>query len=259
MNRPHPYSQVLRRVLPAVLVIVSATGGIFGQVPPPDQDMVTLFVLDFDNRYGDPRLDWLTKALKDMVLLRMEEERRITGRDAGDVTPFLAARKEERAGEHTGLASNNLVLMGSYWREDARLVVDLQLLDMQDWSSLGRSTVEALYSDIPQLNQLLAARVGEMVRKVKFFSGIDIDATIEEEKPRAVLPELDERPAYTPPAEDYQRQILSRQEDLARAVEDLEEAMDLYSGYKQEPSGTQQTGEAYYRDFSLEGMGALPA
>ncbi|MFC1484161.1 hypothetical protein ACFL6Q_03850 [Candidatus Neomarinimicrobiota bacterium] len=259
MNRSHPYSQVLRRVLPAVLVMLGVTGGISGQVSQADQNAVTLFVLDFDNRYGDPRLEWLTQALKDMVLLRMEEERRITGRDAGDVTPFLDSRMGDRAGETTRLASNNLVLMGAYWREDARLVVDLQLLDMRNWSSLGRAVVEALYSDIPQLNQSLAAKVRDLVRGVEFFSGIDIDALIVRKKPRAVLPELDERPAYTPPDEDYQRQILSHQEDLARALDDLEEAMDVYSGYKQEPSGTQQTGEAYYRDFSLEGMGALPA
>jgi TolB-like protein len=258
MNRSHPYSQVLRRVLPAILVILGTTGGISGQVPQADRNMVSLFVLDFDNRYGDPRLEWLTQALKDMVLLRMEEERRIIGRDAGDVTPFLDSRMGERAGETTRLASNNLVLMGAYWREDARLVVDLQLLDMRNWSSLGRGTVEALYSDVPQLNQSLAAKVRELVRGVEFFSGIDVDAAIVKKKPQAVIPEFDERPAYTPPDEDYQQQILSHQEDLARALDDLEEAMDVYSGYTQEPSGTQQTGEAYYRDFSLEGMGALP-
>jgi hypothetical protein len=94
---------------------------------------------------------------------------------------------------------------------------------------------------------------------VEFFSGIDVDTPIPREEPRVVMPDFEERPAYTPPDEDYQQQILSRQEDLARALDDLEAAMDTYSGYTQEPSGTQQTGEAYYRDFSLEGIGALPA
>jgi TolB-like protein len=128
------------------MVSLVLAGGIYGQVTVSARNMVTLFVLDFDNRYGDPRLDWLTQALKDMVLLRMEEERRVVGRDAGDVTPFLDERMGARPGETARLASNSLVLMGSYWREDARLVVDLQLLDMRDWSSLGRGTVEAAWN-----------------------------------------------------------------------------------------------------------------
>ncbi|MCH8025124.1 MAG: hypothetical protein IIB43_10520, partial [Candidatus Marinimicrobia bacterium] len=31
---------------------------------------VTLYVIDFDNLAGDSNLDWLSKALKDMILLR---------------------------------------------------------------------------------------------------------------------------------------------------------------------------------------------
>ena len=43
-----------------------------------------------------------------------------------------------------------------------------------------------------------------------------------------------------------------------RALDDLEEAMDTYSGYRQPPAGTRQEGETYYRDFTLEGLGLAP-
>lgn len=201
-------------------------------------------------------MEWLTKALKDMILLRMEEEPRIMARDAGEITPFLEARVAERAREAHRLASNTLLLMGAYYREGARLVVDLQLLDMRDWTSLDRESVEALYGDIPQLNDLLAGKVREMVQGVEFFSGIDLKAPPE---PAVKPPPAAEaaRPGMAP-EEEYDRQLPQVQEDIARALEDLEEAMDVYSGYKQEPTGTLQTGESYYRDFRLEGYGTLP-
>jgi len=241
-------------------------GGLIGQTTPrpgwprltgpPDRDAITLFVLDYDNLQGDTRLDWLSKALKDMVLLRMEEEPRIIARDAGDIAPFLEARVAERAGEPRRLASNTLLLMGAYRREDARLVVDLQLLDINDWSSLRMESLEALYSDIPQLNELLVEKVLSMVKGLEFFSGIDLEAP-----PEAAVRPFPTLEAVRPglaPAEEYSRQLPQVQEDLARALEDLEEAMDVYSGYRQEPTGTLQSEESYYRDFQLEGFGTLP-
>lgn len=242
-------------------LLAGMIGGLTGQTMPrltgpPDRDAITLFVLDFDNLQGEPRLDWLSKALKDMVLLRMEEEPRIIARDAGDIAPFLEARVAERAGEARHLASNTLLLMGAYRREDARLVVDLQLLDMKNWSSLRMESLEALYSDIPQLNELLVEKVLSMVKGLEFFSGIDLEAP-----PEAAVRPFPPLEAVRPglaPAKEYSRQLPQVQEDLARALEDLEEAMDVYSGYRQESTGTLQSEESYYRDFQMEGFGTLP-
>ncbi|MBA7659267.1 MAG: hypothetical protein GH143_02035 [Calditrichaeota bacterium] len=266
MSQTH-YSVLLRgRGLVLLWLLAFMMGGLIGQTTPrpgwpsltgpPDRDAITLFVLDFDNLPGDTRLDWLSKALKDMVLLRMEEEPRIIARDAGDIAPFLEARVAERAGEARRLASNTLLLMGAYRREDARLVVDLQLLDMKDWSSLRMESLEALYSDIPQLNELLVEKVLSMVKGLEFFSGIDLEAP-----PEAAVRPFPPLEAVRPglaPAEEYSRQLPQVQEDLARALEDLEEAMDVYSGYRQESTGTLQSEESYYRDFQLEGFGTLP-
>lgn len=261
MSQTH-YSVLLRgRGLVLLWLLAGMIGGLTGQTMPrltgpPDRDAITLFVLDFDNLQGEPRLDWLSKALKDMVLLRMEEEPRIIGRDAGDIAPFLEARVAERAGEARHLASNTLLLMGAYRREDARLVVDLQLLDMKDWSSLRMESLEALYSDIPQLNELLVEKVLSMVKSLEFFSGIDLEAP-----PEAAVRPFPPLEAVRPglaPTEKYRRQLPQVQEDLARALEDLEETMDVYSGYRQESTGTLQSEESYYRDFQLEGFGTLP-
>ncbi|UCH09982.1 MAG: hypothetical protein JSU61_12370 [Fidelibacterota bacterium] len=253
---PSQYIAGRYRIWIAILAAL-ALGHVQGQIAVPDQDVVTLFVLDFDNLQGDERLDWLSKALKDMILLGVEEEPRIKGRDAGDITPFLEARIPERGREPRHQASNSVVLMGAYRREDARLVIDVQLLDMRDWTSLARQSIEALYGDIPQLNEMLVEKVVSMVKGLEYFSGIDLEAP-----PRPAPPVFKTKPtdrAYAPP-EDYGEQIPQLQEDLAKAIEDLEEAMDVYSGYKQEPEAeaTFQTGESYYRDFTLEGTGALP-
>ncbi len=239
---------------PVMLVLLCGFfGGLTGQ-QTPGRESITLFVLDFDNLQGDARLEWLSKALKDMILLRLEEEPRVKGRDAGDIAPFLESRATGRREETRSLASNTLLLMGSYRREDARLVVDLQLMDMRDWTSLVRQSVEALYSDIPQLNNLLIEKVRQMVKGVRFFSGFDLEAPVKA-PPRPVQPPEAARPS---PAGEYSRQLPQLQEDLASALDDLEEAMDTYSGYRQEPTGTLQTGESYYRDFQLEGFGLLP-
>lgn len=196
---------------------------------PPGRDAITLFILDFDNIQGDTRLDWLSRALKDMVLLRMEEVPRIIARDAGDITPFLEARVAERAGEPRRLACR---------------------------SSLQRESLEALYSDIPQLNELLVEKVLSMVKGVEFFSGIDLVAPPEAVE-RPLPPSEAVRPGFAP-TEEYGRTLPQVQEDLTQALKDLEDAMDSYSGYRQEPTGTLQAEESYYRDFQLEGFGALP-
>ncbi|MEE9161369.1 MAG: hypothetical protein V3U35_00210 [Candidatus Neomarinimicrobiota bacterium] len=253
---------MLRRLIPllssrgAVLLAVGCLLAVAlpGQVRPPGRDRVTLFVLDFDNLQGDPRLEWLTRALKDMILLRLEEEPRVAARDAGDISPFLGAREREGRREPPTMASNTLILMGGYRREGARLLIDLQLLDVDNWTSLDRRPLEALYSDIPQLNLLLAAAVTEMVKGVTYFSGINLRAPPD----TTVAPPVRlEESAYAP-ALEYARRVPQAQEDLAHALDDLEAAMDAYSGYVQPPSGTFQEGGRYYRDFSLEGHGTLP-
>ena len=240
-----------------LLGLITLLAGIVpAQLRPPDRDQITLFILDFDNLQGDPRLEWLSHALRDMILLRMEEEPRISARDAGDITPYLESRRSDRrAGLSAFMAGNSIVLMGSYRRHDARLLIDLQLLDMETWTSLKRQSLEALYKDIPQLNLLLVAAVSDMIRSVTFFSGIDLVTPVDSLPPPLPPPT---GPAYAP-AEEYGRRVPLAQADLARALEDLEAAMDVYSGYRQPEAGTHQEGNRYYRDFSLEGLGALPA
>ena len=74
------------------------------------------------------------------------------------------------------MAGNRLLLMGTYRREDARLVMGLQLLDMDNWAGLKQETVEAIYSDIPQVNKQLVETVLAMVKGLDFASGVRLDA-----------------------------------------------------------------------------------
>ena len=234
----------------ALLVMLSVP--VQGQAPS-EQQQVTLFVIDFDNLEGDARLDWLSKALKDMVLLRMEPEARIIAKDAGSIRPFLEARESGRRGK-LALASNSLLLMGSYYRQGALLVIEVQFLDLRDWSSLAMGRVEAPYGDIPQVNTLLTERVVEIVKRLDYYSGVDLDAPLAREDLAAAEAEL----ALLGPARRYGTQAPAVSRDMLHALDDLEEAMDVYSGFRQPASGTQQAGERYFRDFKLEGSGILP-
>lgn len=220
---------------------------------PLSQQQVTLFVIDFDNLEGDDRLDWLSKALKDMVLLKMEPEERIVARDAGAIRPFLEARERD-FGNLSQLASNSLLLMGSYHRRGALLSIDLQLLDMRKWSSLGMVRVEAPYGDMPLVNAELTQRALELVQGLDYFSGVKIDEPLAREEivaAEAAFEELE-------PAKRYGRQAPATSRELLHALDDLEQAMDVYSGYQQPAGETQQSGDVYFREFSLEGYGALP-
>ena len=158
-----------------VLWLVLPPNPASAQYTRPGKGQVTLYAIDFDNLAGDSRLDWLSKALKDMVLLRLEEEPLIIAKDAGEIAPFLETRKGSRPAMGTSLAGNSLLLMGAYHREDARLVVDLQILDMADWTSLKQETVEALYNDIPQVNRQMVETVLAMVKGLQFASGVRLD------------------------------------------------------------------------------------
>ena len=237
--------------------MVALVFGMFpGQIRAQGTGGVTLFVLDFDNRQGDERLDWLSKALKDMVLLRMEEEPRIIAKDAGQIEPFLAARETRRNIPGYRSADANILLMGSYNREGSRILVDLQLLDMSDWASLGRSSVEALYGDIPQLNTLLVQRVRAMVEELSIFGDIGRESLTGGRPPPPRLSEAGQQDLGH--SVEYSRQLPGLQEDLVRALDDLEAAMDTYAGYRPEPKPTVQSGDTYYREFDLKGTGAFP-
>ena len=235
----------------ALGLTASLTMPLSGQLPVSQQKIV-LFVIDFDNLEGDDRLDWLAKALKDMVLLKMEPEGRVDARDAGSIRPFLEARE---GGDATRQVSNSLLLMGSYHRRGALLVMELQLLDLRDWSSLSVSTVEAPYGNIPQVNLALSNKVLEIMRGLDYFSGVDIEAPITREERAASKAELE----LLDPALRYGDQAPAASRDMLLALDDLEKAMDVYSGYQQEPQGTRQAGDVYFREFSLEGEGSLPA
>ncbi len=237
-------------------VLALVVGLLPGQVRAPGSDGVTLFVLDFDNRQGDERLDWLSKALKDMVLLRMEEEPRITAKDAGQIEPFLQTRETRRNAPGYRAADTNILLMGSYNRDGPRLLVDLQLLDMSDWASLSRTSIEALYGNIPQLNASLVQRVQSMVDDLGVFRDQGREPLPGERPPPRRLSEAEQQDLDH--AVEYSRQLPGLQEDLARALDDLEAAMDTYAGYRPEPSATVQTGKTYFREFDLEGTGAFP-
>ncbi len=235
------------------LALLAALGlPLQGQLPS-EQQKVTLFVIDFDNLEGDARLDWLSKALKDMVLLRMEPEERIIAKDAGSIRPFLEARESGRPGK-LALASNSLLLMGSYHRQGALLVMEIQFLDLRDWSSLGLGRVEAPYGNIPQVNSVLTGRVVEMLKRLDYYSGVDLEAPLAREEIAAAEEEL----ALLAPAQRYGTQAPAASRDMLHALDDLEEAMDVYSGFRQPASSTQQDGDRYFRDFKLEGSGALP-
>ena len=218
---------------------------------------VTLYVIDFDNLAGDSNLDWLSKALKDMILLRLEEEPLLKAKDAGQIAPFLESRSAKRVAKGTRLAGNSLLLMGTYRREDARLVMGLQLLDMDNWAGLKQETVEAIYSDIPQVNKQLVEAVLAMVKGLDFASGVRLDAP--PMPPAAGVPSgrLEGEGKFISP-EDYAKELPAAGEDLERALTDLEEVMDRYSGFQGEAGETQRLGEAYSREFNLEGFGVLP-
>ncbi|MCK4579197.1 MAG: hypothetical protein KAU50_10430, partial [Candidatus Marinimicrobia bacterium] len=233
------------------ILIGSSAGQIRAPAPPP----VKLYILDFDNLAGSERLEWLTKALKDMVLLRLEDEPRLVGKDAGKIAPFLDKRPTAKPGVK-GLAGDDLLVMGAYHREDARLVVTLQLFDMQSWTRLSSDAVEALYSDIPLINQLLVAKVLAMVDAVKFASGFTLSGQAAAVKELRTFEGM--RPSPELRTEEYAARAPAVREDLERAVADLELAMDEYSGYRQETSPTVQEADRYSREFDLTGKGALP-
>lgn len=235
------------------LVAVLLLRSLAGQSPPAAQsapDYVTLYVLDFDNLHGDERFEWLSQALKDMVLLRLAGERHIRVKDAGAIRPYLEDRQRSLL---SGMASNDLLLMGTYHRDDALLQVDLQLLDLESWSALRRGSVQAVYSDIPGLNTALVEKVREMVAALEFFSAIDIDA------PPAPEPEETVEPAIPPRAQQYLDMAPAAQKGLAAAIDELEAVLDHAAGFRQSTENdTRQEGNTYYREFSLAGSGMLP-
>ena len=110
----------------------------------------------------------------------------------------------------TQLASNSLLLMGSFHRRGALLSIELQLLDMRKWSSLGMARVEAPYGDMPLVNAELTQRALELVQGLDFFSGVKIDEPLAREEVAAAEAAIEEMAS----TERYARQAPATSREL---------------------------------------------
>jgi TolB-like protein len=158
-------------VLAPVGMAVAQAGGSAAVAPPPSTE--TLCVLDFDRLGDDPSLDWLQRGLADMMIGTMNR-----------LSPYRVVERKhlrELLREH-GLAASGLIdmdtavrrarlakaqvlLLGSFARQDDRLTIQARLIRISDQRILARAGWTDPPSDVlaaPRaLSEALLARLGK--------------------------------------------------------------------------------------------------
>ncbi len=141
-----PYRASLLVALLAVLPDAAAAQGVLGRAPAPTP-VQTLCILDFNRLGDDASLDWLQQGLADMMIGTMNrlgpyqvvERRRLRDilKEHGLAASGLV--DVQTAVRQGGLAKAQLLLLGSFARQEDRLSVQVHLIRIADQQILARA------------------------------------------------------------------------------------------------------------------------
>lgn len=200
-----------------VAIIVFGLARLWPTAPSLSEKPASIAVLPFNNIRGDTDIDFLGYALADQVISSLNYLKSLTVRPSSSVRKYQGVKYDARdAGRE--LAAD-YVVAGNYLRQDDRMRLSIELINVSDGAIVWQEPIETPYRDAFQMQDLVSQRVMDRL-KVSFTPE-------ERERMRTDTPQ-------NPVAYEYYLRALSyprtRDGDVL-AVEMLEKSVALDSTY----------------------------
>jgi TolB-like protein len=120
---------------------------------------VNLWVMSFDNLFGDSEIGWLREGFADFII---DHYSRIN-----EVSAFKADKLENVIGKIKSDARfkdvSNYVLAGAYQRQNGEYIIELQITDLADWKTISSKTVREKSTDLGQLVETVNTALDEIL------------------------------------------------------------------------------------------------
>lgn len=199
---------------------------------------LNLYILEFDNLRSDPSIGWLGSGFVDMLKKDFIEIDGVRVLGRAELEQILQDRSvflRQPSG------TRNILVMGSFIRDLDRVTVSIQLLNIENWQEVDK------LSAVGTLNQISALGsdvFGQVVAKLR--------GQIPPQERGVLRPPL----ARAQPPE-YRDQVRDMSSSMSRAIEGLEESMDVYIGAREKVQGSGESKGQYFRDFSFTASGVV--
>lgn len=224
--------------------------------------VIHLYVLEFDNLKGDPTIDWLSTGFTDMVNDQLGSVPGVVLKSRADLEHLMNNRSILL---HQTDGTENLLLLGKYTRELDNVEIGLQIVNVANWEEVDQRKIDGKYSEIP----LLSSELGETIlAMIKPWLPQPTITKIQPEKQKAPIrpkpdkeekqfPGQKEQPTKTEPTipgisnkELPEKSLVENEESedgpygsyskkitysIDKALDDLEESMDLAIGAREKP------------------------
>ncbi|MAG21524.1 MAG: hypothetical protein QF613_00920 [Candidatus Marinimicrobia bacterium] len=217
-----------------LLLFVTAVSLLRGLAPAPR--WLNLYILEFDNIKNEPSVQWLSTGFVDMLKSKFESI---------DGVRILGRQQMERILQDRSLllrqkpGTRNVLLMGTFTRELDQVVVNVQLINIANWDELGKVVARGSLNRVPALSDDLFRKVNEPLK-----------GQLPTQEPGTLKTPLVEA---EPP--QYSQQMKEMNFSLSSALENLEEAMDVYIGAREVGDGTVDSHGKFSRDFTFGSSG----
>lgn len=145
-----------------VTILLLITGAIFYHLKYSSQTIRKLAVLPLQNLYPNSETDFLSLSLADTITTKLSFVENLIVKPTSATVRYQGKTLDlQKVGQELGV---DILLTGSYLKENELLRVNLQLKDIEQDQILWNETIELDYKDIPKLQNTIADSV---VRSLK--------------------------------------------------------------------------------------------
>jgi len=181
---------------------------------------LNLYIPEFDNLKNEKSMDWLSVGFVDILSKKFNEIYgvRVYGRLALEkILQDKSILLTQRVG------TKNILLMGTYIRNLDQITVNIQIIDVANWNDIG------VFSTVSSMGNMTI--MGDKIFK-------QITKALENEIPKSKKNSLVS--PFSPKADvpELNRQTKEVSKSIDKAIQNLEEAMDVYIGAKTKEEGT---------------------
>jgi TolB-like protein len=122
-----------------------------------------VFLLSFDNFYRDAEIDWLRIGFVEFIQDYLNNNLRVNAQRTEKIEATLNQLKTRPDFK----TLKNYLLTGSYYRQDGKFFVKIELTDLTTWKPIGTRQIESTTADFGKIVEQVNQAVGELLGLIR--------------------------------------------------------------------------------------------